>query len=217
MYVEEFDGAQLDRRWSVYTGAPSSDPWTRWDPARVSVASGALVLGAQPRPGGSEHWTTGGVSNWRNTQTFGRWTIRYRATTSSVQSYHFLLWPKADTWPPEVDIAESWDVNRRRIDGFVHWRDASGARQRASAWTSGEFTGWNTVSVEWTPTALTYTLNGRQWARFTGAAVPHEPMWLALQTETQICDRATRDCSRDRSTPMPRVEIDRVVVESYVG
>jgi hypothetical protein len=39
-------------------------------------------------------------------------------------------------------------------------------------------------------------------------------MWLALQTETQTCDRAESTCSTDSLAAAPRVEIDRVMVEA---
>lgn len=213
-YVDDFSGSALDGRWSTYTGQPSSDRWTRWATDRVSVRDGALALSAVPRPDAPGSWTTGGVSNWRDAQTYGRWTIRFRATPSAVQSLHFLLWPSSDSWPPEIDIAESWSTDRSRVDGFVHFVGGSGARDRRNGSVATDFRTWRTVSVEWTPQAIVYRLDGVEWFRATGAAVPHQPMWLALQTETQICDRTRSSCTSD-PWGAPVVEVDRVVVERY--
>lgn len=213
-FVDEFDGTALDGRWSVYTGQPSSDRWTRWAADQVAIRHGALALSATPRPDAGGYWTSGGVSNWRDAQTYGRWAIRFRATPSAVQSLHFLLWPSANTWPPEVDIAESWSADRSKVDGFVHFTGTSGAQGRHNGSVTSDFRSWHTVSVEWTPSAIVYRLDGVEWFRVTGAAVPHQPMWLALQTETQICDRSRSACTSDPYGP-PLVEVDRVVVERY--
>lgn len=213
-YDETFDASSLGTRWSRYGGQPSSDPFTRWDPARVAVRDGALVLTAEPIGGRPGYWTTGGVSNWRDAQTYGRWTVRFRATRSGIQSFHFLLWPASKRWPPELDLAESWDPERKRLDGFVHWRAADGSRRQQAARVIADLTAWNTVTLTWTPTEVSLQLNGRRWASFTGSAIPHEPMWLALQTETQVCDRTRSSCTSDPYGP-PRVDIDRVTVEHY--
>jgi beta-glucanase (GH16 family) len=215
VYADEFDGPTLDPRWSPYSGAPSSDPFTRWDPSLVSVRDGALVLEGRPRSGKPGYWDMGGVSNWRNAQTYGRWLIRYRAPASSVLSYHFLLWPQAEVWPPEIDIAEGFDRGRSRILGFTHWVDSTGSRRRESGVVNADFTEWNTLELTWRPGEIRWRLNKATWMVVTGDAVPDEPMWLALQAETQACDRSTVDCTQELEPGVPRIEIDRVVVSSY--
>lgn len=201
-------------RWDAYTGQPGSDPWTRWSADRVRIGGGVMTLDGVPRSDDPRYWFTGGVSNWQNAQTYGRWTIRFRSTPSSVLSYHLLLWPKSEQWPPEIDLAESFDPTRQSLDAFVHYRNPDGSRAKQHGWRAVNTTAWTTVRVEWTPTAVTYYLNGRLWWQVTGAAVPHEPMFLALQTETQLCDRSVADCTRD-AVAGARLQIDRVTVEEY--
>lgn len=215
VYTDTFDGTTLDQRWSRYTGSPSSDPYTQWDASRVFVQGGSMVLEGKPRAGRPGYWNVGAVSNWRTTQTYGRWTIRYRAPKSSILSYHFLLWPQASHWPPEVDIAEGFDRTRQRIQGFSHYLDANGQRQRVANEVRGDFSTWNTLVLTWTPGSITWALNGTVWATTTGDAVPDEPMWLGLQAETQTCNRSTTNCAADHAGASTRIEIDQVTVESY--
>ncbi len=212
--TESFSGTTLPKGWSAYSGQPSSDPWTRWHPDRARVANGALVLDGVPQAGDRRYWHTGGVSYWP-AQTYGQWKIRFRSPVSSILSYHLLLWPAAEKWPPEIDIAESWDRSRRKIEAFLHYAKSDGNRGRVDAAVHGDFTKWNEIGVIWRPGRLQYTLNGKVWATFTGAAVPREPMFLALQTETQMCNRSTSDCTSDSLSSRPRIEIDRVTVDAY--
>jgi hypothetical protein len=214
VYQDDFDGP-LAQRWTKYTGRPKSDPRARWDPAKVRVAGGALVLDGAPTRDKAGTWATGGVSNSADPMTYGRWQIRYRATPSSVLSYHFLLWPRSERWPPEIDIAEGFVADRSRVDAFVHWVDAGGVRRKEQRQLPVHADRWDVVGLEWSPDAVVFTRNGRPWARITGDAVPHEPMWLALQTETQVCRPGAR-CPYDPAAP-PRVEIDWVKVDAYRG
>lgn len=200
VFSDDFARTTLGTQWAAYTGRPSSDSRVQWARSQVSVNGSALVLTGTPQASGM--WLTGGVSNWRSAQTYGRWEIRFRATASEALSYHFLLWPQSERWPPEIDIAEGFTANRSRSDAFVHWLDDAGDRQRNAFSVAGNFTVWNTVSVDWTADAIVFALNGVEYGRVTGDAVPHEPMFIALQTETQIGGSPT--------TGTHRVEIDWV-------
>ena len=207
VFADDFDNPVLGPNWSVYTGQPSSDPRTRWHRDHVAVRDGALVLSGQPRPDGSGLWYTGGVSNWRQARTYGRWDIRFRAPASPVLSYHFLLWLSSERWPPEIDIAEGFTATRQRAEAFVHWRDPDGGGRRRTQFTAvADFTQWRTVSLLWTPEMVCWSLDGNPFGVVTGAAVPHEPMWLALQTETQVGGTATEG--------EHRVEIDQVRISA---
>ncbi|GGM25139.1 MULTISPECIES: glycoside hydrolase family 16 protein [Micromonospora] len=207
VFADDFDGPALGPNWSVYTGQPSSDPRTRWHRDQVAVRDGALVLSGRPRLDEPGRWHTGGVSNWRQARTYGRWDIRFRAPASPVLSYHFLLWPSSERWPPEIDIAEGFTATRQRAEAFVHWRDPQDGGRRKTQFTAvADYTRWHTVSVLWTPEVVCWSLDGTPFGAVTGDAVPHEPMWLALQTETQVGGTATEGDHR--------VEIDQVRISA---
>ncbi len=202
VFFDDFTRTSLGSNWSRYTGQPSSDPRTRWDASRVTLSGGSLVLSGVPRNDGSGNWLTGGVSNWQQARTYGRWDIRFRALRSDVLSYHLLLWPQSENWPPEIDIAEGFRADRSLNEAFIHWRNAAGARERAHFSVAGDFTTWHTVSVEWSEDEVRFLLDDVEYGSVTGAAVPHEPMFLALQTETQV--------GGSRAGSTDRIEVDWV-------
>ncbi|MFV0374025.1 glycoside hydrolase family 16 protein [Microbacterium sp.] len=212
VFVDNFNRSTLGAGWSPYTGRPGSDPRTWWDPSMVWLSHGALVLAGAPSKSHANLWRTGAVSRWRTPQTYGRWEIRFRAPASRVLSYHFLLWPQSENWPPEIDIAEGYSRARTNSSAFIHWRDDDGRRQQRGFRVEGDFTQWTTVAVEWTPDAVRFFRNGVEYGAVTGQAVPHEPMFLALQTETRLARELPSG-----ATPTQFVWVDWVRVRAYPG
>lgn len=215
VFFDDFDRCELGNDWSAYSGKPGGNPIGEWSPSMVSVQDGVLRLSAEKTAAG---WRTGGVSNWATTQLFGRWEVRLRAERSADTSYHALLWPKNEQWPPEIDFAESVSPNRDTMSAFLHWRKPSGGNAKAESWTRGTFTDWHTVGVEWLPGVVRYYLDGRVWAEARSwNAVPNTPMWMAIQSEAGSCERRVDwgmpPCGPGDPRPTKSaVEVDWVVV-----
>ncbi|MGA9870916.1 MAG: glycoside hydrolase family 16 protein [Rhodococcus sp. (in: high G+C Gram-positive bacteria)] len=176
----------LSADWGRYNGAPGGDPYSRWSPENVVVSNGVLTLTSTETASGT---ITGGVSNWPRAQQYGRWEVRFRADPSDDVTFHFLLWPANEVWPPEIDFAESFGGGRQYIDSFIHWVDGSGQQQKNQQNVPGDFTEWNTVGVEWTPDEIRYLIDGQVWGIETGERVPHTPMWLGLQAQSGGCQK----------------------------
>jgi len=186
-FTDDFNRCELGENWSTYTGQPGGNPNSRWDDSMVALEDGVLDLKAQQR---SDGWVTGGVSNYPVTQLYGRWLVRMRADPSADISYHMLLWPQNETWPPEIDFAESVSGDRSEMSAFLHWVDASGENAKTNAEIGGDFSQWHTVGVEWGPGIIRYLLDGKVWAQADSETmVPDIPMWLALQAEAGACER----------------------------
>jgi len=186
-FTDDFNRCDLGEDWSAYTGQPGGNPNSRWDASMVTLDDGVLDLRASKQTDG---WITGGVSNYPVTQQYGRWLVRMRADPSADVSYHMLLWPQNETWPPEIDFAESVSGDRSEMSAFLHWVDADGANAKTNAEINGEFSQWHTVGVEWGPGIVRYLIDGKVWAQAdSGTMVPDTPMWLALQAEAGACER----------------------------
>ncbi|WP_197038201.1 MULTISPECIES: glycoside hydrolase family 16 protein [Actinomycetes] len=186
-FTDDFDRCELDANWGDYSGQPGGNPYSHWDPAMVQVTGGVLELRAEQSDDG---WVTGGVSNHPIAQQYGRWEVRMRAEQSADISYHMLLWPKDEVWPPEIDFAESVSATRSEMSAFLHWVDAAGQNAKDTAGIAGDFTQWHTVGVEWGPNIIRYLLDGRVWAEaHSEVMVPDVPMWLGMQAEAGACER----------------------------
>lgn len=181
-WVDDFGRSTLSTYWDKYSGYPGgySNGW--WSPSHVRSSGGMLVLDGF-RQGGT--FVTGGVSATRRSSLlYGKYLVRMRADKGLGVGYVALLWPTKGGWPPEVDFAEDAGHDRRTTSGTAHFTPSNLQRQQI---LRVDFTKWHTVGVEWTPTALKYTIDGRVWATMTGAAVPHVPMHLAIQSAALKC------------------------------
>ncbi|MFF0817427.1 family 16 glycosylhydrolase [Rhodococcus sp. NPDC003318] len=187
IFTDEFDRCDLGGKWSTYSGQPGGNPLGWWDGSMVSLHDGTLDLQSQRT---SDGWVSGGVSNYPVTQQYGRWEIRMRADRSDDISYHMLLWPQREHWPPEIDFSESVSGDRTAMDAFLHWPGENGEDTKANAEITGDFSQWHTVGVEWGPGIIRYLLDGKVWAEaHSDVMVPDEPMWLGMQAEAGACER----------------------------
>ncbi len=216
IFSDDFDDCDLGSDWGTYSGQPGGNPNSTWDASMVQVDSGLLHLNSQRTDTG---WVTAGVSNYPVTQQYGRWEIRMRADNSDDISYHMLLWPQNEKWPPEIDFAESVSGTRDEMSAFLHWVDDKGSNDKKGVSTGGDFSEWHTVGVEWGPGIVRYLLDGEVWAEaHSETMVPDVPMWLGLQAEAGACERredwGMAPCS-DASEQRPdnvAVQVDWVTV-----
>ena len=133
---------------------------------------------------------TGGVKLTANSQTYGKYEVRMRIDNGQGVSLVALLWPTADTWPPEVDFTEDNGAAPRTLDTATeHWGTATNPLSVEDT-LPVNLSQWHTVGVEWSPGKIVYTMDGTPWATETNANVPDMPMQLALQTEAWQCGAA---------------------------
>jgi beta-glucanase (GH16 family) len=68
------------------------------------------------------------------------------------------------------------DPNHHQLMLTNHY---STANLMQHAFIPGDYRRWHTIGLQWTPTSLRYTLDGRTTAVMTGH-VPHVPMWVGI-------------------------------------
>lgn len=172
-------------KWAKYTGTPGCCPDGNWSPNRVNVANGVLTLSAAPNANGV--WEAGGVGGWNYEDAnakYGKWEARVRFDAGSGVSAAALLYPHGDTWPPEIDFFEifhEWGA-RDKYATSTH-RGTPTDHHVNSKHTSGDFTTWNTVGVEWSPTSIKYLLNDQVVHTVSDPAyIPTMEMWPGFQS-----------------------------------
>jgi hypothetical protein len=173
VFRDDFRGGHLNAdKWAVYDGGDRRKENT-------FVRDGKLVLRTQRQPGGG--WTAAGVCNARALKaTYGRYAIRAKFERGWGVRAVALLWPAGAPWPPEVDFFEvnANDSGRRLNNVTNHYRPGHGMEHRSYR---GNFTKWHRIAVWWSPARMVFRMDGKVRARITGH-VPHQPMWLGLQT-----------------------------------
>jgi beta-glucanase (GH16 family) len=87
------------------------------------------------------------------------------------------LLPENGTWPPEVDIMENYG-STNQIQCTVHWGAANTQAYADVTSSTNLTTSYNTYGLLWTPTSLTWYLNGKAVFSYSGVGVPNTPMYL---------------------------------------
>ncbi len=179
VYATDFSGATVPAGWQIFSGHPIGDPGGKWSAGHVQVANGVLELSAWRDPAYNEAWVAGGVSRTGPGQTYGAFFVRSRMTGPGPTQVE-MLWPVVG-WPPEIDFSETYGpVNQSMAtDHFTP------ANLELHQTIRVNMERWHTWGVIWTPTKITYVLDGRIWGTVTyPPAIPHQPMNLHIQQQT---------------------------------
>ena len=137
---------------------------------------GKLVIRTQYENG---QWSTGGAGSGDVfTASRGRWEVRAKFPKAKGVGYAFLLWPKDEGWPPEIDFAEG-RVNGPRIEATYHW-DPDNKQQQAFL-DNHDMSGWHTYGVIVEKDHIIFTLDGKEWGRINHPNVTDKQMFLGVQ------------------------------------
>ena len=196
--VAEYDGWKLDWH-DTFDKSVEESGWTRYgwgwqtpehggmgryQQSNAYTADGVLNIQNQYHNGA---WTSVGISSG---DTFaasgGRWEIRAKFSDAKGIGYAFLLWPKSENWPPEVDFAEG-RVRDPNIMGTYHWGTAADHQQDNQYLRNADLTDWHTYGAIIDPDAgtITYTFDGKPWYTLKNVPATSEMMWLGMQTGSQ--------------------------------
>jgi len=179
-YASDFLGNSLPAGWEPFTGVPGGDPGGQFAATHVTVAGGMLELNAWRDPAYAMKWVTGGLCHCGHPQLYGAYFVRSRVTGPGPNDSQ-LLWPVGNIWPPEIDFNETGATDLG-TSWTVHWGADNSIQQ---GHLRVDMTQWHTWGVIWTPTVITFTVDGLLWGRFTiPSAISTLPMTLDLQQRT---------------------------------
>jgi beta-glucanase (GH16 family) len=151
-------------------------------PSKVVSISGG-VMNLYLHTAGGVHMVAAPVPTLP-TMTYGRYVIRFRSDSIPGYKTAWLLWPNSEVWPRDGEIDFPEGALNGTIGGFVHYQGAtSGSDQYAMPDTGVAYTGWHTAQIDWLPTGVTFSLDGKVVGQTT-QRIPNTPMHWVIQTET---------------------------------
>jgi beta-glucanase (GH16 family) len=144
------------------------------------VSGGLLQLNTFQDPAYNNAWVDGGVCQCEQGQTYGAYFVRSR-TTGPGPTVVQLLWPANNSWPPEIDFDETYGLTTA-TSATTHY---SSSNLQVQSTLNIDMTEWHTFGVIWTPTSITYTVDGQVWGTDTlAASIPNVAMTLDLDQQT---------------------------------
>jgi beta-glucanase (GH16 family) len=211
-FADDFTGADASKRWFIYEGAPGGDPGGWFLPSHVTQGNGRLLItGSLANTPRGTIYATGGVSNAKVfSQTYGRFDFRFRMDMGYGVNFALLLWPSDNTWPPEVNVAESNGVTPKYLIVTLHYGPRNSMIHRYSNGVV-DYTQWHTAGVIWEPGKLIFTLDGNGWSSIASPNVPKVPMSMAIQTQAWPCSTSFSDCPNSTTPAKVNLEVDWAV------
>jgi hypothetical protein len=194
-YMDDFTQQLPRQQWYLYRGVPKGDPDGRFDPQHVAVNHGVLKIGTWRDPRYGKAWVSGGAGLYSLGVKYGAIFVRSRETVAGPDDVA-LLWPTNNQWPPEIDINEAYGSPSNEL-WFDHYDQPS---DQIVGHVSINVTHWHTWGVIWTPTSITFTVDGRAWGTVTSPSeIPTIPMELGLQSQAW-CGISGQPCPTAPST-----------------
>jgi len=179
-YVDDFTGPIDFTMWGLFDGVPKGDPTGRFERNHVWDADGMLHIGTWRDPMRRDKWATGGICLCGVHPTYGAFFVRSRVTSTGPDDAQ-LLWPLNNSWPPELDFNET-GIAPMASTWTDHYRSPKTWVQKTQKINVQR---WHTWGIIWTPTAITFVVDGHAWGQLTAKAqIPDLPMTLDLQAQT---------------------------------
>jgi hypothetical protein len=179
-YIDDFTQQPSPSTWFYFSGVPKGDPAGRFDRAHVAVNHGMLKIGTWRDPRFSNDWVSGGMGLYGEPNTYGAYFVRSRETAPGPDTVE-LLWPQDNQWPPEIDFDEAGE-SASSLWWFVHYDNS---QDQVFGRTSINIEHWHTWGVIWTPTSITFTVDGQKWGETTASnVIPTLPMTLDIQSQS---------------------------------
>jgi len=182
-YENDFVGTSVPAGWDIFTGIPGSDPGGHFGISHVVVNDGLLELNTYRDRAWHNRWVTGGICQCGLPIRYGAIFVRSRINRPGPNEAE-LLWPAGKVWPPEIDFNETGG-SATSTTTSVHFGKANHIVRSA---VNINMRQWHTWGVIWTPTSITYTVDGTIWGTFeVPSEISHAPMTLDFE-QRQICE-----------------------------
>ncbi len=199
-----FPGPYADK-WGSYNGFKDSSGRGMYSRNYISTRNGLMDLylhSVNGVPQGAGPFPLINSGKWGG-QIYGRFSIRFKADPVVGYGAGWLLWPDSGDWNDgEIDMPEGGFAHT--IQAFNH--NIGDAKVNSLVVQSGvTWTSWHTATIDWTPSSVSFILDGRVIGRDT-KSIPRKPLHWVLQTGTT---------SQVSTTSSGHVLIDWVTAYAY--
>jgi hypothetical protein len=137
-------------------------------------------------------------------QTYGMYSIRFRADAVPGYKAVFLLWPD-DGHSGEIDFPEG-NLDQT-MQAFLH--PVAGGALRARYASGASWTSWHTATVKWLATSLTFILDGKIVGTAT-TQIPRASMHWSIRAESDL-----QGAPKPPATSAGNVQVDWASVWAY--
>jgi beta-glucanase (GH16 family) len=180
----------------------NSDELEWYLPSQDQLSGGDLNLVAQPEA--TQGYSSSGAAKTYNCRsgmvtTYPGFNFEYgivQVVANIPQTYGLwsAIWllPTSEGWPPEIDMEETWGPPDVQTAYTFHYADGDNDESTQASSASPLSPGWHTFTLDWTPTSLTWWLDGTE-VLTTSSDIPSQSMYLLIdladyaQTSTQGC------------------------------
>jgi len=178
----------------------------------LSVKDGKLNYNLHSENG--KHLVAAPTLNDYKGQTYGRYSVRFRADSMPGYKIAFLLWPNSDQWNEgEIDWPEgNLDEGMMRPALAVPGTYQNGTMRfvpEKESFTKTSAKDWHVATTEWTPSGMKWYWDGELVAATTEK--PTTDFRWTLQAETEIAGRVPANDVKGN------IEVDWATSYSYAG
>jgi hypothetical protein len=204
--------AAVSTKWGGYNGSHDTTGNGAYEPGQVvSIHDGVMDL--YPHTVNGVHLVAApepiipNATGRDGGMLYGRYEIRFKSQAVAGYKTAWLLWPDSNVWSDgEIDFPEG-NLNSTFAAYMHHVGDP---KAQDVFPTSDTYASWHTAIVEWTPSSVTFLLDGQVMGVSTDAAnIPDTAMHWVLQTETRLAGGPPSDSAAGH------VYIDWVAIYAY--
>jgi hypothetical protein len=197
-YFEDFDtdartgtfGAIYGREWNGYSGFADTSGRGLYAPDRVlSVHDSTLDFHLRTEDG--QHLVAAPLPSGYDGQTYGRFSLRFKADNIPGYKIAFMLWPESDSWNdgeidwPEGELAGPMSPASAQVGTLRNGQMSFDTAHRVYSPTDA--TDWHVATTEWTPGSVKFYWDGELVGETSvPERVPTLPMRWTLQAETNL-------------------------------
>jgi beta-glucanase (GH16 family) len=189
---EDFNGSSVNTAdWTFETGTAANNELEWYQTNNATVAGGVLTIQARRQAVGGMQYTSSRINTGGKHQ-FQYGHVEARIQGPLGQGYWPAFWMLGANigsvgWPScgEIDIMETINATNTEF-GTIHWGNPGATHVSFGVNRGMNFPAWETFAVDWTPSSITWLLNGASFGsanianNINGTEEFHQPFFIIL-------------------------------------